>query len=97
MSLKFNISSKAEAQQYINHPVLGSRLKECTQLLLQLASKNIDSIMGFPDNLKFRSSMTLFAAVAPEEPVFKAALNKYFEGKDDPMTMLLLQKGETIP
>jgi uncharacterized protein (DUF1810 family) len=94
MAQKFGITSKAEAQQYLKHPILGSRLKECTQLLLQLPDQNIDLIMGFPDDLKFRSSMTLFAAVAPKESIFKAALDKYFEGNDDPLTILLLQKGE---
>jgi uncharacterized protein (DUF1810 family) len=94
MAQKFGISSKAEAQQFLRQPKLGSRLEECTRLLLQLPNQNIDLIMGFPDNLKFRSSMTLFAAIAPEEPIFKAALDKYFEGIDDPMTLLLLQKGE---
>lgn len=92
---KFGITSQAEARHYLKHPVLGSRLKECTQLLLQLPEQNINKIMGFPDDLKLRSSMTLFAAVAPEEPAFHALLDKFFEGKEDPMTTLLLQKGET--
>jgi uncharacterized protein (DUF1810 family) len=97
MAQKFGISSKAEAQEYLKHTILGSRLRECTQLLLQRPNRKIDLIMGFPDNLKFRSSMTLFAAIAPEEPIFKAALDKFFDGIDDPMTLLLLQKGAADP
>lgn len=83
MARKFGIASAAEARQYLDHPVLGSRLKECTQLLLQLPDQNINKIMGFPDDLKLRSSMTLFAAVAPEEPAFRALLDKYFEGRSN--------------
>ncbi len=92
MSQKFGIASQAEAQQYLQHKVLGSRLRECTQLLLALPDQDIDTIMGYPDNLKFCSSMTLFATAAPEEPLFKAALEKYFAGKPDAKTLNLLQK-----
>ncbi len=92
MCQKFGIASKAEARAYLDHGVLGPRLRECTQLMLAAPNRSIESIMGFPDDLKFRSSMTLFAAATPEEPLFKAALEKFFEGKPDPLTIELLQK-----
>ena len=69
ISAKFGIASKAEARSYLKHRVLGPRLRECTQLLLALPDKSIGSILGSPDDLKFRSSMTLFAASAPDEPI----------------------------
>ena len=92
MSEKFGITSKAEAQAYLHHPVLGSRLRECTELMLGLRDRNVDEILGYPDNLKFCSCMTLFAAAAPAEPIFKAALDKYFGGKPDQITLSLLHE-----
>jgi uncharacterized protein (DUF1810 family) len=92
MSRKFGIASIAEARKYYEHPVLGPRLRECTQLLVASPKQNIASILGDPDDLKFRSSMTLFAAAAPEEPLFKEALDKFFDGAPDPLTLSLLQK-----
>jgi len=91
MARKFSISSKSGAQSYLKHPVLGLRLRECTQLMLGLPDQNIEGILDYPDNLKFRSSMTLFAAAAPEEPICKAALDKYFGGEPDRKTLSLLQ------
>jgi uncharacterized protein (DUF1810 family) len=89
---KYGIASKAEARRYFEHAVLGPRLRECTQLMLASPSRNIGSILGYPDDLKFRSSMTLFAAVAPEEPLFEAALEKFFGGEPDPLTTRLLEQ-----
>jgi uncharacterized protein (DUF1810 family) len=91
MSQRFGIASKSEAKEYLKHDVLGPRLRECTQLLLDLPSRNIDDILGYPDDLKFRSSMTLFAVVAPEETIFEQALKKFFVGKRDAATIKLLQ------
>ena len=71
MSQRFGIASKSEAKEYLKHDVLGPRLRECTQLLLDLPSRNIDDILGYPDDLKFLSSMTLFAVVAPGETIFE--------------------------
>ena len=65
MSQKFGLTSKAEARGYLQHEVLGPRLRECTQLVLAVQGHSINSILGHPDDLKFRSSMTLFAAAAP--------------------------------
>lgn len=89
-SKKYGLASKAEAREYFAHPVLGQRLKECVRLMLASPSGEIESIMGYPDDLKFRSSMTLFAAAAPEEPLFQAALDKFFAGERDPLTLRLL-------
>jgi uncharacterized protein (DUF1810 family) len=90
MAKRFGIASKAEAQEYLKHAVLGARLRECTRIMLGLPDRPIDSILAYPDDLKFRSCMTLFAAAASEEPIFKAALDKYFGGETDPHTLKLL-------
>src|SRR6476620_2036873 len=90
MAQKYGIASKAEARSYVEHKVLGTRLRECTRLMLAIPHGNIDSVMGFPDNLKFRSSMTLFSAAAPEELHFEEALQKFFGGERDPRTLKLL-------
>ena len=94
MSQKFGIASKAEARNYLEHRILGSRLRECTRLVLAVPDHSIGSILGYPDDLKFRSSMTLFAAAAPEEPLFEAALEKFFGGERDPLTIRLLRQNE---
>jgi len=86
----FGIASRAEAHAYWMHPVLGPRLKECTELVLAVRGKTAREIFGTPDDLKFRSSMTLFAAVAPEEEAFQQALEKYYGGTGDAKTIALL-------
>ena len=92
-SQKFGITSKVEAIEYLNHDVLGPRLRECTRLMLAIPHGDISSVMGYPDDLKFRSSMTLFAAVAPDEPLFVEALEKFFAGERDQRTLELLNVG----
>jgi uncharacterized protein (DUF1810 family) len=93
LAQKFGISSKAEARGYLEHAVLGSRLRECTRLMLNVPHGDIMSIMGYPDDLKFRSSMTLFAAVAPGgEAIFEEVLQKFFHGEHDPLTNNLLDR-----
>src|SRR6266567_5012616 len=71
MSRKFGIASKAEARSYLKHDILGPRLRECTQLMLVQSGRSIGSILGYPDDLKLRSSMTLFATAAPEEAIYQ--------------------------
>jgi uncharacterized protein (DUF1810 family) len=83
----FGISSRQEAEAYLDHAVLGPRLRECTRLVNLVEGSAIDQIFGYPDNLKFRSSMTLFACVASDDQDFKNALGKYFGGEPDPLTM----------
>jgi len=90
-SKKYGLASKAEARAYFEHPVLGPRLKECTKLMLDSPKRDVSEIMRYPDDLKFRSSMTLFAAAVPEEPAFKAALDKFFGGRADERTLELLR------
>ena len=84
---KFAISSLSEAEAYLNHPVLGPRLKTCTQLVNATKGRSIEYIFDYPDHLKFHSSMTLFARAAPHEAVFQAALNKFFGGRPDKLTL----------
>ncbi len=94
MAQKFGIDSKAMAKSYLEHAVLGPRLLECTRLMLAVPRKDIGSIMGHPDDLKFRSCMTLFATVAPPgEKIFKETLQKFFGGERDPLTIKLLDDG----
>jgi uncharacterized protein (DUF1810 family) len=89
MAEKYGIGSRAEAEAYLAHPVLGRRLRECTELVNALENRSVEHIFGYPDDLKFRSSMTLFASVT-DENVFRAALEKYFNGEPDPATIARL-------
>ena len=88
---KFALSSLAEAKAYLENPVLGGRLRECSQLVAAVAGRSIDDILGFPDNLKFRTSMTLFSLAAPQEKVFTDCLQKYYRGAPDPWTAAQLR------
>ncbi len=87
MARRFAITSLAEAKAYLAHPVLGERLRECTALVNAVAGRSIDDIFGSPDNMKFRSSMTLFAEAADDKAPFEAALKKYFGGEKDAATL----------
>jgi uncharacterized protein (DUF1810 family) len=84
---QYAIASRAEAVAYMEHPVLGPRLKECTRLVLETEGRTIGQIFGYPDDLKFRSSMTLFANVTTDNDVFLKALQKYFRGEMDQATL----------
>jgi uncharacterized protein (DUF1810 family) len=84
---KFAISSVAEAQAYLLHPVLGPRLIDCTQLMNQIQGRTAGQILGGIDEMKFRSSMTLFSAATTENRVFLDALEKYFQGEPDQATL----------
>lgn len=86
----YALESANEALAYWQHPVLGARLKECTQLVLAQRNTSALDIFGTPDDLKFKSCMTLFAKIAPEEPLFQQALDKFFSGKPDEATLKLL-------
>jgi uncharacterized protein (DUF1810 family) len=87
----YGIGSLEEAAAYARHPLLGPRLLQCTQLVNQAEGRTIHEILGPPDDLKFRSSMTLFARAAEDATVFDEALNKYFYGEADPLTLKLLR------
>ncbi len=92
----YGIASKAEGEAYWRDPVLGPRLRQCTELVLAVEGKTVLQIFGSPDDLKFRSSMTLFAQVAPEEPLFQKALQKYFGGAGDARTLELLSASHLV-
>jgi len=91
MSDYYGIDGRAEAQAYIADSVLRARLVEISQALLALESNNPTQVMGYPDDLKLKSSMTLFAEVAPDIPVFEQVLQKFFAGEKDPKTLQLLR------
>lgn len=90
MAQKFAIASLEEAKAYLQHPVLGLRLRECTQLVLDVDGRSAEEIFGYPDHLKFRSCMTLFMTATTDNKIFKDALLKYFDGKPDTLTLDLL-------
>jgi uncharacterized protein (DUF1810 family) len=90
MSIRFAIASLDEAHAYLAQPVLGARLRECARLTLAVESKTARDIFGSIDEVKFRSSMTLFARAAPDEELFQRCLDKYFAGDADPATLAKL-------
>ena len=87
MAQKYAIASSDEAAAYLAHPVLGPRLRECATAVLSHDGVDIDDILPYPDNLKFHSSMTLFADIAPDEALFQACLDRFFDGAADPATL----------
>jgi len=90
MAQRYAILSLDEARAYRGHPVLGGRLRECTQLVTAARGQSIEDILGYPDNLKFHSSMTLFAHATNHDAVFEDALRKYFRSEYDHLTMARL-------
>ena len=90
MANKYGIASREEAEAYLRHPLLGPRLRECTQLVNLVKGRSIGQIFGDPDDLKFRSCMTLFAQVTSDNQVFVDALQKYFGGQSDDLTLARL-------
>lgn len=89
----YAIRDLVEARLYLQHPVLGARLIEISEALLAAEGKTANQILGSPDDLKLRSSMSLFAAVPGAAPVFQAVLDKYYAGKADEKTLQLLKDG----
>ena len=86
----YSIKSKEEALAYLNHSVLGKRLLECTTIILAIENKSAAQIFGSPDDLKLKSSLTLFASISPANSVFHEALNRFFAGNLDGKTISLL-------
>ena len=86
-AVRFAVASLDEARAYLAHPILGPRLRECAKLTLDVEGKSAREIFGPVDEMKFRSSMTLFARAAPDEPLFAQCLEKYFRGAADPATL----------
>jgi uncharacterized protein (DUF1810 family) len=89
----YGIGSRAEAEAYLADALLGPRLRECTQLVLDVTGRSAHDIFGSPDDLKFRSCVTLFAEVAADDALFQAALRRYFDGKPDRRTLDILSPG----
>jgi uncharacterized protein (DUF1810 family) len=87
MAEYYGIPSLAEARAYLDHPLLGARLMECSRLVTLLEGRTLMDIFGSPDDMKFTSSMTLFAHAATENSIFIEALNKYCGGRFDPLTL----------
>jgi uncharacterized protein (DUF1810 family) len=83
----YAIASLQEARAYVHHAILGPRLRECTALVNAVQGRSIHAILGSPDDMKFRSSMTLFSRAADENQPFLAALQKYFDGQPDSLTL----------
>jgi uncharacterized protein (DUF1810 family) len=90
MADRFALSSLDEAVAYLAHSVLGQRLRECSILVAGVEGRSVAEIFGHPDDMKFRSSMTLFSQAGPQEPIFAACLQKYFGGELDPLTLARL-------
>jgi uncharacterized protein (DUF1810 family) len=91
MAHRYGITSLGEARAYLRHPVLGPRLIECAGLMLRHRGRTAREILGSPDDLKLRSSMTLFAVAAPEEATFEQVLAEFYEGQRDERTLALLE------
>jgi uncharacterized protein (DUF1810 family) len=87
MAQRYAIAGLAEARAYLAHPLLGARLRECVQAMLGVDGRSAREVLGSPDDLKFRSCLTLFAQAAREEALFAAGLEKYFGGAPDAATL----------
>jgi len=94
MSRRYSIKSVAEARAYLDHPVLGPRLRECAAVVNGIAGRSALEIFGSPDDQKLRSCATLFASVSDDD-VFQQVLEKYFKGDTDKETLRLLVKGKS--
>jgi uncharacterized protein (DUF1810 family) len=90
ISQRYAIKSREEAVAYLEHPVLGKRLREISEALLTVEDKTVTEIFGTPDDLKLRSSMTLFKSVSVDNEVFLNVLDRYYEGEEDPQTARIL-------
>ena len=89
-AVHYAIADLAEARAYLAHPLLGPRLEECARALLDVPGRTAHEILGSPDDLKLRSSMTLFAQVDGADPVFRRVLERYYDGEADARTLALL-------
>ena len=93
-SKHYAIKSLAEAAAYLEHPILGPRLRECVDALLAVTGRSAHEIFGSPDDVKLKSSMTLFAHVSPEGSAFEQVLDGYFEGQRDGKTLELIRNDQ---
>jgi uncharacterized protein (DUF1810 family) len=95
-SVHYSIGGIAEAKAYLTHPVLGPRLVKCAEAALTHERLTATEIFGYPDDMKFRSSATLFACVTPAGSVFQRVIDKFFQGQPDDRTLELLQSRQSI-
>ncbi|MFI5508209.1 DUF1810 domain-containing protein [Mycobacterium sp. NPDC051804] len=86
-AIRYGITSLAEAKAYLDHPMLGPRLRECAQVVAGIQGATADDIFGWPDNLKVRSSMTLFARATADNAEFRAVLDRLYDGVEDELTV----------
>ncbi|WP_142860717.1 DUF1810 domain-containing protein [Salinigranum halophilum] len=91
MAQRYAISSRDEAEAYLVHSILGPRIRECTEIVNAVEGRSVNDIFGSPDDLKFRSSMTLFDAAAKDPTPFRTALKRYYDNEPDPKTLELLE------
>jgi uncharacterized protein (DUF1810 family) len=96
MSRVYAIESMAEARAYLDHPVLGTRLRECSRIVAAIPDRSAAAILGGIDAVKLRSSMTLFHRAAPDEPTFRAVLERFYDGVPDEATDALLGHGHQV-
>ena len=87
ISQKYALDSLDETTAYVQHPILGNRLNECTEIVVGTEGSTVEQIFGYPDYLKFHSSMTLFSQVENHNPLFDSALRKYFDNEKDQLTL----------
>jgi uncharacterized protein (DUF1810 family) len=92
IAVRYAIASLDEARAYLAHPLLGPRLVACVETLMGLSGPSAEAIFGFPDVLKLRSCLTLFAEAAPDDPRFQEALGRYYSGDADERTLSLLEE-----
>jgi uncharacterized protein (DUF1810 family) len=92
MARRFAITCREEARAYLQHPLLGPRLDECARIIEPQVERSARQIFGSPDDMKLQSSMTLFAAVAPEQRIFQEVLDTFFDGAPDPQTLSRLDE-----
>jgi uncharacterized protein (DUF1810 family) len=93
MAWSYGLVSLDEARAYLAHPVLGPRIRECAAVIAASVTSSADAYFGYPDNLKVRSSMTLFMRADPDEPAFRAVLDRFYGGRPDPRTDEMLGPG----
>lgn len=91
----YGINGLEEAMEYLQHPILGERLREISSALLELEASDAQQVMGSPDHFKLKSSMTLFASIPDVDPVFKMVLEKFYSGEKDKKTLAMIGKNES--
>lgn len=92
-AVHYAIKSVAEAEAYLNHPVLGSRLRECCEAAIGVEGRSASEVFGYPDDMKLKSCATLFASISPHGSVFHRLLDKYYHGEHDGKTLCLVSAG----